>query len=104
MITIMAFILGAIACIFGLMVGINSLRWAKVVFLRNYRLLLRSRYYGLAMDVVYEGGKTLLATALIGGLFVPDDKVTLKTLLMLIFFGTISYMYGYLKKERKRGK
>ena len=79
------------------------LRWVKVVFLRDFRLFLRSRYYGLAIDLIYEGGKTLLATALIGGLFVPDDKVTLKTLLMLIFFGTISYMYGYIKKE-KRGK
>ena len=100
---IVAFIIGVITCIFVLMASIYSLRWIKVVFLRNYRLFLKSRYYGLAMDIVYEGGKTMLATALIGGLFVPDDKVTLKTVLMLIFFGTISYMYGYIKKE-KRGK
>ena len=79
MLIIVAFIIGVITCMFTLMVSIYSLRWVKVVFLRDFRLFLRSRYYGLAIDLIYEGGKTLLATALIGGLFVPDDKVTLKT-------------------------
>lgn len=100
---ITAILLGTILCIIGLMVGIHSLRWVRIVFLRNFRLFSRSRYYGLTIEIIYEGGKVLLATALIGGLFVPDDKVTLRTLLMLIFFGTITYTYGYLKKE-KRGK
>lgn len=98
MTTIILMTAACLICVFTIMVNIYSIRWARIVFLRNYRLFRRSKFFNLIIDLLYEGGKALLATALIGGLFVPDDKITMKTLLTLCISGIISYTIGFYKK------